>query len=803
MKLLPKCHCKSILPIFAFFGIAINLYAQDSLVVDSVLLSNRIGVEHILQGNVAGLRVKNWSATPGAQSILNLRGINLDPTDQSTMPLILINGVPVIASPSNITGINPLSYYAAEQLERIEIYKDIDVLAAYGVQAPNGALNLIMKEGKSGSIHVRGSAFMGANFLQNVDYRKDAFYNFNTTGRREVYGNGALVNEQNIIVDGAGDYGSYLFGLTNYQDKGAIKDADFGRQSLFLNARYRISERLSAHFFNNLALANGNGRYAGQFNRNLLLPVVDDEKFFMDKNRNIGLISSMNLSYQFNSRLKVSSVAGLAYEGASRDVYVPSNVLNGNIYAASAAYKRQLITVNTSLNYLFDFSDDLQMDMTLGNEIRNTDNKLTSVDGERSLENGGSNFVKIVTGYNANQTNALSDHEMEKLIGFYGLWKWKYKDDLLINMVARADGSSFYKNKWALYPALGIRYDLKNALQLPLKVNAAIGKTGILSRPEVYRGQLGAFGDYFGGNELGIGQLYTPFSNAKSIGVFQVDAGISADIRPALNLAVNYFSKTYKDFTYQRYLPNINGLNYAYETGGSLGLAGFEFNLEGKWINTANFTWSTNLNLAAYKNKVRELPEDIQNTSLVYLAALSKGSAVTSLIAYEGKQQKVIGNSEAKAFGGINNSLRFKNISASMTLTYAWGADIVAESFTSRYYADQVGNNFPLKSAELPYYNNSLDANGRVIYQGIRTIEDGSFLRLNRAAITYHFGSLFKKLASMSDVQLFVRGDNLFTLSRYSGINPEENITGIRKYDLSYTGTPFPSSVVLGFKLVL
>src|SRR5690606_7223929 len=186
-------------------------------VVDSVLSSNRLGVEQILQGNVAGLRVKNWSAAPGAQSILNLRGISLDPTDQSTMPLILINGVPVIASPSNITGINPLSYYATEQIERIEIYKDIDVLAAYGVQAPNGALNLIMKEGKSGSIHVRGSAFVGANFLQNVDYRKDAFYNFNTSGRREVYGNGALVNEQNVIVDGAGDYGSYLFGLTNYQ----------------------------------------------------------------------------------------------------------------------------------------------------------------------------------------------------------------------------------------------------------------------------------------------------------------------------------------------------------------------------------------------------------------------------------------------------------------------------------------------------------------------------------------------------------------------------------------------------------
>jgi hypothetical protein len=42
----------------------------------------------------------------------------------------------------------------------------------------------------------------------------------------------------------------------------------------------------------------------------------------------------------------------------------------------------------------------------------------------------------------------------------------------------------------------------------------------------------------------------------------------------------------------------------------------------------------------------------------------------------------------------------------------------------------------------------------------------------------------------------------LFTLSKYSGLNPEENITGIRKTDLSLTGTPLPSSVVMGVKLI-
>ena len=150
MRLIPKPAGKALLFLLVSFGTTLSVLAQDSLRVDSMLLSNRRGLENIVQGTVAGLRVKSWSGTAGAQSTLNLRGVSLDPTDQSTMPLILINGVPMVAGPSNITGINPLSYFPPEQIERIEVIKDIDRLAAYGVQAPNGALNIIMKEGQTG-----------------------------------------------------------------------------------------------------------------------------------------------------------------------------------------------------------------------------------------------------------------------------------------------------------------------------------------------------------------------------------------------------------------------------------------------------------------------------------------------------------------------------------------------------------------------------------------------------------------------------------------------------------------------------
>ncbi|MDD4193592.1 MAG: TonB-dependent receptor plug domain-containing protein, partial [Mangrovibacterium sp.] len=195
-------------------------FAQDTIVVDSVLWSNRSGLENVLLGKVSGLNVKSWTGTPGMQSVVNLRGLSMDPTDGSTLPLIMINGVPIIASPSEITAINPLSCFSPEQVDRIEVIKDIARLAAYGVQAPNGAINIVMKEGKTGTLRVLFSAFAGANFKGDFDYKKDAFYNFNTTARREVYQSGSFVHEQNVMIDGGGDYGSYLFGINNHSDAG-------------------------------------------------------------------------------------------------------------------------------------------------------------------------------------------------------------------------------------------------------------------------------------------------------------------------------------------------------------------------------------------------------------------------------------------------------------------------------------------------------------------------------------------------------------------------------------------------------
>ena len=797
MKSRSRVVFKLMLMLTSCFGLS-KSKAQDVVQVDSVVLSNRVGLENLLRGQLAGVLVKNWSGTPGLQSTLNIRGISLDPSDVSTLPLVLVNGVPLIASPSAATGINPLAYFSADQVDRIEVIKDAAVLARYGVLAANGLVNIIVKEGNVGPLNVQASAYAGADFVSNF---KDSFYNFNPAARKEAYKSGTLIQEQSAMVDGGGSYGSYRFGLNNYKSAGGLKDADFNRQSLFLNARYTISEALSMQFYNNFALANRNGRYSGEYARDLSKTSIPDESQFMDDKRNIAVLSSLQLQYRFSPTWALSTKGGLSYEGSSRDSYVPSTITAGKIFAQSIGYKRQLLNLVTELTHQHDWSDRWHLDMVLGHEIRNTDYRITSADGERSLESGGSDYVKVVTGYNANQMNAWADKDLQKLVSFYGIWALNLDKKLAIDLSLRTDGSSLYAKKWTLYPSVGLQYDFSDALQFPIRAKASWGRMGILQGPEVYRGELAAFGEYYSRNKLGVGQSYPAFRDAKSVVVSQYDLRISTDLNSKTSLSLSYFNKDYTDFTYKRYLSNLEGIDYRYENGAGLRISGLELDFKTKWIDKNAFTWATQFNIAAHDNQVTKLPEAIAQTSLAARSALQKGDAITSIIAYEQQEAQIIGNSSPKFFGGLGNSIRWNNLSLAFTLNYAQGADAALVSYGSRYPAKDETASFPVAAGETPYFFKERQPDGSLIYQGISAIQSTSYIQLSNLMFAYRLRALEQKFPLIKEVNLFARGENLFTLSSYKGINPDENINGIRRADLALTGTPLPASWVLGFKV--
>jgi hypothetical protein len=54
-----------------------------------------------------------------------------------------------------------------------------------------------------------------------------------------------------------------------------------------------------------------------------------------------------------------------------------------------------------------------------------------------------------------------------------------------------------------------------------------------------------------------------------------------------------------------------------------------------------------------------------------------------------------------------------------------------------------------------------------------RYLEDGSYLRLRNITLSYNLPSIFLQDIKLSSVRIFVSGDNLWTLTNYSGRDPE------------------------------
>ena len=81
-----------------------------------------------------------------------------------------------------------------------------------------------------------------------------------------------------------------------------------------------------------------------------------------------------------------------------------------------------------------------------------------------------------------------------------------------------------------------------------------------------------------------------------------------------------------------------------------------------------------------------------------------------------------------------------------------------------------------------------------------RFLEDGSFFRLRNVTLSYNLPQTWIQKVGMSDVRLFASADNVWTLSKFSGMDPEVRLDGDTYHHAGmYTQNyPIPMTVVFG-----
>ncbi|MDR0895617.1 MAG: TonB-dependent receptor [Prevotellaceae bacterium] len=312
----------------------------------------------------------------------------------------------------------------------------------------------------------------------------------------------------------------------------------------------------------------------------------------------------------------------------------------------------------------------------------------------------------------------------------------------------------------------------------------------------------------------------------------QLNIGIDASfLGNRLGVTLDYFNKNTSDMLIQRpYIGVIGEGGYYWYNGISMNNRGFETTLTWR-DDISDFHYDIALNLSFYRNRITDLPQDIYYTygggngtdkSVVgqsfgswmgyktdglfrtqeevyeYLAEydVQIGSPEVGRIRYADvngdhkittADQTWLGSDQPKVIGGLNLSAAYKGFDLSLFFN-----GMVRDAWNnSKYYTDLfqcwTGNHstrlldamqawtayeqsgvYNSNIPALVAIDNNNESRGSQFY-----IEDGSYIKLKSLTVGYTLPQSLTRKWNLSNVRLYLQSQNLFTLTGYTGADPE------------------------------
>jgi hypothetical protein len=171
-----------------------------------------------------------------------------------------------------------------------------------------------------------------------------------------------------------------------------------------------------------------------------------------------------------------------------------------------------------------------------------------------------------------------------------------------------------------------------------------------------------------------------------------------------------------------------------------------------------------------------------------------------------------IGSPHPKFTAGLNLDVTYKAFSLSGFLYSSYGNKIA--DFTGRWrnygiFSSNLSTDALYKSWGSPYLTNNADAilpimdqDDISVYPSTAHLQDGSYLRLKTLQLAYTLPSSLSNRLSISKLQFYLQGTNLFTMTKFNGWDPEIVTRGIDK-GVQTGQWPTAKSFMVGIKLDL
>ena len=906
------------------------------------LLNQSVGsVENALQGAVAGLNIATTSGQPGAVSNIRIRGGNS--ITGGNEPLYVIDGLIVyndIASTStgasgSDAALDPLSFLNPNDIERIEVLKDVSATAIYGTRGANGVIIITTKKGSHGKNNISYSGTFGwskaaktLDFLNAQQFTElyneltpnaplaapTANYDWQDAALRTAFS-----QEHQISFTGGDEVSRYTISGGYKDQKGIIIGTDLKRYTGRINYERNILKNLligvnATGAYSNLeGLRNVDHDNSGQTAKwaanswmsALITPQtqaiynadgsfnysptpISQDLFIRDGQTVVGnpisdlyniktstsntrVIANAFAEWEVIKNLKLKANIGADLSNTKQNNYSPSYTTTGlehNGVASVGDNRTNVWQAEFTASYDNTFKRLHHINVLGGYTTQRTDRSgfATTV---RNFANDDTGYDNLSAG--SDLYRSTSDRIISTLQSVLGRVNYSFDSRYNASLTLRADGSSRFAkdHKWGWFPSAGFSWNIdkekfihlgKQVDFLQLRLSA-----GIVGNQEI--------GDYqFAAT---VSPTETPFiyNGQETVAYYIVNKanpdlkwektasyniGISSGFfQNRLNVTLDAYYKKTSDLLLQVPVEGVTGYATALRNAGSVTNKGIELEIGAVLIDRKDLKWNVNGNIAHNKNEVTSLGQatsiipSIGGATLGYISPLivAVGEPLGTFYGYKfagivqseeqaatltpqtinklepgnpyyedvngdgvvnTEDQTILGNAQPKFTYGLNTTLKYKQFDLLIAIAGSYGNKLyngLATRLTkgSTYYnslavvADRWTPTHP--SNEIQKASNDL-----TVVSDSRYVENASYLRVKNIQLGYTFP--VPQITRDARLRLYLSLQNFFTITNYSGYDPEGGRNGASEQSGIYQGIdmatyPTAKTVQLGINVTL
>ncbi len=470
------------------------------------------------------------------------------------------------------------------------------------------------------------------------------------------------------------------------------------------------------------------------------------------------------------------------------------------------------LSISNTIGYQFDLKDIHSFNFLLGQE--GTTYRYESF-GLSTAGQTNDFLTDISTGTRATGWSSVSSADYS-LLSFFARGEYNYDSRYFVEVSARTDGSSRFgaNGRFAGFWSAGLMWNMRNESFMKnaaswltnAQIAFSTGTSGNSSIPNYeHLALVGGGADYVG--NAGVVPIQPGNEELEWESTWTTNLGFHFGFWNRLNVDLELYDKETTNMLMEVPLSyaTSNGFGYKWDNVGAMRNLGAELNLAATVVTWRDFNWSINANVSYNSNKIIELYNGVteyepSNTSTKLVVGqklgqfymnryygvnpangdalwLTKDGEITNEL--RDSDKVLTGKSSiAPWMGGFGTALSWKGLS--LSAQFSWVADRYMIN-NDRYFDESNGRFMSynqsrrlLERWKEPGDVTEIPRHGIYTEFDSRLLEDASFLRLKNLTLGYSLPQeLLKKTGFIRGLRVYAQGQNLFTVTGFSGLDPE------------------------------